>query len=70
MVPGASNEMYIKQTRLTIQYCCVSSVTVGPGVSTEAVEASTPFEIGAYNAIIAFDVTHCIEVSDGDVSLL
>lgn len=52
--------MYIQLTRLGV---AVFSV-VGPGVSAEAVEASTPFEIGAYNAIIAFDVTHCIKVRD------
>lgn len=34
----------------------------GPGVSDDAVRASTPFETGLYNAIIAFDWEHCVQV--------
>ena len=43
----------------------VYTVSSGPDVSTGAVEDSTPFATGAYNAIIAFDETHCVEVSEG-----
>ncbi|CAM9623637.1 unnamed protein product, partial [Scytosiphon promiscuus] len=39
--------------------CCRLS---GPGVATEAVRASTPLAVGQYNAIIAFDATHCIQM--------
>ncbi|CAM9809445.1 unnamed protein product, partial [Ascophyllum nodosum] len=34
----------------------------GPGVSAGAVEDSTPLATGAYNAIVAFDETHCVEM--------
>lgn len=34
----------------------------GPGVSLAAVQMSTPFVIGQYNAIVAFDKDHCIQV--------
>lgn len=34
----------------------------GPGIPTQGVEASTPFEVGLYDAVIAFDAEHCIKV--------
>ncbi|CAM9852157.1 unnamed protein product [Ectocarpus fasciculatus] len=34
----------------------------GPGVSLTAVEVSTPFATGSFNAIVAFDATHCVQM--------
>ncbi|CAM9569235.1 unnamed protein product [Ectocarpus sp. 8 AP-2014] len=34
----------------------------GPGVSLASVEVSTPFATGSYNAVVAFDATHCVQM--------
>lgn len=41
----------------------IKSIVAGPGVTVDEHAELTPFSLGAWNDVIAFDEEHCIQVS-------